>query len=912
MKSNKKLISNKKAAIFNISNKKAIFYVMDALLASMLLIGALLLIYKTYSPDDVEVDQQTFISQDILTVVSELKLSEVNNSFIAQEFASGNITDMNKTVLDQIGEYWALNEVDKAQILLQTIVNESLPSNYGVKTTMGNNTLLLQNITKKINSVASNRMISGIEQGKPLTGFSGTSYLKKIYNKKTSSYTYFGGFVGQGNITVKLSLPADFNYSRLIDASLKIESPGTFKLYVNSQQCGASYTGNIGQVSLWNITSCGPSFSAGANSILLQYNSSLNSSYVSGGFIKLIHTTDALLENTTPGYYRYYLPDINGFINLYDTVSVQGNIINWTLNTTFFNKYQTFFKFGNETIFITQGNDTANQTIVYTKYNQLLPQEPIPIRFAVTNFSNITTTIYGLPADTFIVTDTSGSMDTCVGTALNCSYQYRKTSAGTYFPISCTVYSASTCASNPDNPCGASPFNRGKTYSATCQTRLQVAQNVDNNFIDTIFAASMSHHVGLVDFDTSSNSLTPLTNVAATLHSAINGYSIGGSTCACCGLNRARNNLTVSGNKKFMILLSDGDANICCKNLTDYVGTGSSSGCGVGANNPLNWSIYAGQKACANNITVFTIGFGTDMSASGKAAMQQTACNASLYYNATNITDLQHVFDNITQQILLAANFSSQTVTVVGNFTPSRLYGSSYIDLYYTPLTEPSEQNKISLITETSQFNGCNASIFIPPNIEVQDAFVTSYSSNHWTKSLAVNGVTVFNLTRYGQDYVLLGDPFTIQVPSTALQPGANNSIALDVGDSPTNSSNCSNNNTLIYTALINVSTPRTDALANKVGCLWTIESTNGLFNISIPTGYFGNNTCKYTNAGISYDSQDVYDVAVYNMLKQLDYENNGKIFFDLTQNDLEIVLFTTGQVAYMWGPSLMKLEVWQ
>jgi hypothetical protein len=177
---------------------------------------------------------------------------------------------------------------------------------------------------------------------------------------------------------------------------------------------------------------------------------------------------------------------------------------------------------------------------------------------------------------------------------------------------------------------------------------------------------------------------------------------------------------------------------------------------------------------------------------------------------------------------------------------------------------------------------------------------------------LSVNGVTVFNLTRYGQDYVLLGDPFTIQVPSTALQPGANNSIALDVGDSPTNSSNCSNNNTLIYTALINVSTPRTDALANKVGCLWTIESTNGLFNISIPTGYFGNNTCKYTNAGISYDSQDVYDVAVYNMLKQLDYENNGKIFFDLTQNDLEIVLFTTGQVAYMWGPSLMKLEVWQ
>jgi hypothetical protein len=56
----------------------------------------------------------------------------------------------------------------------------------------------------------------------------------------------------------------------------------------------------------------------------------------------------------------------------------------------------------------------------------------------------------------------------------------------------------------------------------------------------------------------------------------------------------------------------------------------------------------------------------------------------------------------------------------------------------------------------------------------------------------------------------------------------------------------------------------------------------------------------------------DVYDVTVYNLLKQLDYANSGKIFFDLTQNDLQIILSTTGSVAYMWGPSLMNIEVWQ
>ena len=895
-------------------NKKAIFFTMDALLASMLLLSAVLLIYYNYNPEDIDIDQQSFISQDTLTVLSEMKVYELNNSFVAQEIASGNISDINKTVLDQIGEYWALNRVDKAQTLLQIIVNNSLPADYGVKTSMGNNTLLLQNVTGKTNSVSFNRMISGIEQGKPIKGSSGTSYLKKIRNKKTSSYTYFGGFVGQGNITVLLSLPADFNSSRLVDAQLKIETPGTFKIYINNFLCGVSYSGQTGQVSVWDIASCNSSFVHGANAILLKYTSALNTSYISGGMIKVTYTTDTLIENVTQGYYRYYLPDINGFINFYDTISVQGNINNWTLNTTFFNPYQTFFTFGNDTIFITQGNMTANQSIVYSRTGQALPQEPIPIRFAVTNFSNITTTLYGIPADTFIVTDTSGSMDYstgCIGNIYNCSYLYRKTSGGTYIPISCIVADFNSCQATPDNPCGGSPFNRGKTYAVICNlSKMQIAKSADNNFITTIFNASTLHQIGLVDFDTSANTMTALTSNAATLHSVINGYAAGGSTCTCCGLNRARNTLITSGNKKFMILLSDGEPNVCCKNLTDY--TGTTTGCN-GINNSINWSIRAGQEACNNSITVFTIGFGSSMTAQGHYAMQHTACNSSLYYNATNTSQLQSVFDNITQQILLAANFSSQTVTVNGNFTPSRLFGSSYIDIYYTPLSDASEQNKISLVTESSQFNGCNATITLPPNVEIQDAFVTSYSSNHWTKQLSVNGVLIFNLTKYGSEYKLLGDPFVIQVPSSILRSGISNNISLVVGDSPTNSSNCSNNNTLIYTALINVSTGRTDALEKAVGCKWSIQSTSGsIFNVTIPEGYAGANQCYYINTTISYDNTDVYDVAAYSMLKQLDYQNNGMIFFDLTQNDLEIILITTGQVAYMWGPSLMKIEVWQ
>jgi hypothetical protein len=893
-------------------SKKGIYYSIDAILAGIFLISAIYLMVQT-PIHEVSYQQKSYFSQDLLNSLSELKLSEVNSAEIQWAIANGTL-EGNKSVMEQAGEYWAINDPVAARNLINSSFNASLLNGKSINISMNGDQIFFQgSSSENSDSGVSKRMIAGISKGFPITGTSASAYLEKIHDKKTSSYSYFGGFIGQGNISVKMSLPTDFNSSRLIDAVIKIETPGSFKLYINGIQCQNTYTGNTNQVSLWTIAPCNSSFNPGMNTFELQYTSALNTSYVSGGFIKLTYTTDTLMENSTQGYYRYYFPNIHGFINVYDTVSVQGNINNWTLNTTFYNPYQTFFNFGNETIFLTQGNSTSNQTIIYSKYNQMLPQEPIPIRFAITNFSNITTAVYGNPADTFIVTDTSGSMDECIGTALNCSYLYRKTFSGTYIPISCIVYSASSCNNNPDNPCGGAPFNRGKSYDTRCnQSKLDVAKSVDNTFVDTIFTASSLHSIGLVDFDTTANSLTALTNNAATLHSTINGYNTGGSTCTCCGINRARNNLTSSNNTKFMIVLSDGDANICCTSLNDTTGTGNSTSCAGGALTPLNWSIFAGQTACANNITVFTIGFGSGMSASGRTAMQQTACNTSLYFTANDTGELQDVFNNITQQILVAANFSSQTVNVIGNFTPSTLYGSSYIDLYFTPYYSESYQGRISLNFESDlSNNSCNSSIYIPENVMVWDAFVTSFSDKYWTKQLRINNNVAFDLNKYGSSYITLGDPFQIQVPSTYLVAGAYNNISLDIGDSPSNYSNCSGNNSLIYSAFINSSTRRTDSLEFADGCNWTIESRNGAMNIvRIPETYSGNNTCKYTKTNISYNEYDAYDSAMYDLLTQLDPEGTGSIIVDLQASDLEITLTTIGSIPYLWGPSIATVEV--
>jgi hypothetical protein len=888
--------------------RKAIFYTMDALLASLLLLGAVALIYSSYSPEDLEIEQQTFISQDILVVLAELRMDELNNTFIQQEIANGNITDLNRTLLDQIGEYWALNKVDKAQMLLQLVINDSLPTDRGIQTSMGNNTLLLRNFSSKTNSVSFNRMISGIEQGRPITGSSGTSYLKKIRNKKTSTYTYFGGFIGQGNITVLMRLPEDFNSSRMISVYMKVETPGEFRLYFNDVQCGSTYTGNTGSVSLWDMSSCNTSFVPNQNNVSIKYVSPLNTSYISGGFVKATYTTDMLIENTTQGYVRYYFPSIKGFINLYDSFAVQGVITNWTLHMVYDSIYSTFFNIGNETIFIDPGQNTT-RTIDITHTNLTIPPGTIPIRMSHTNLTNITIATDGLPADSFLVTDVSGSMDDCAEyvNQTMCRYQYKEQSWWWFWLTTTCLYNNVSCVANE---CGISPLYSTRNHqlinqSVCSKTLLDIAKEADKLFVEKILNASTLHRIGLVDYSTNANTPTNLTNVRSVLDSEIDSYVANGYTCPCCGINYARNLINSSTSKRFMIVLSDGEPNYYCSSYNDYTGTSGST------NISAWWAINASKLACQNNITVYTIGFGSAMTPEGHSIMQQIACNSSLYFNATNVTQLAAIYENISQQILLSANFTSQTINIIGNFNVTELK-EGYLDIYYDDINDIDTQNKLSLVIESEQFNGCNKSVSIPTGISIQNAYITSYSSNHWTSLLKINNNLVFNLTQYGASYDLLGDPFIVQIPAPLLIPGQNNSISLTVGDNPTNSSNCSNNNTLIYTALVSTSTSRTGALEKAEGCKWTVESTSSTFNVTVPKDYSGTKICMYTSLNISYDTNDVYDASVYSMLKQLDYENNGRIFFDLTQNDLEIILLTTGQVAYMWGPSLMKIEVWQ
>lgn len=403
----------------------------------------------------------------------------------------------------------------------------------------------------------------------------------------------------------------------------------------------------------------------------------------------------------------------------------------------------------------------------------------------------------------------------------------------------------------------------------------------------------------------------------------------------------------MAGRQSAILIMSDGDANRCVK---DWTGDGSSDNCdvtscghraccpnsatgqfnvmcpnipGLGGSSDgderafeqvINTSCYLHNKY---NISIYSVAFGTAVSLNGTKTLNLSAAcdNASHFYAATDVSEIADIYQDIASSAT-GGFFTKESQALVfsgGNFSASNLYGDSYISYTYTPVTEPPEPNEISVEMQTAQFNDCSATVDLPTGIKVVDAKVTSYSGKHWTRTLIINSNVVYNLTDYNSNYITLGDPYIIQAPNVT--SGANQ-FYIDTGDDPDNSTGCSKNNTLIYTALVPSSTARSGVVEHAEGCNWTIQFEDNTNNTrTIPAGYTGNKKCSYTATNHSesdYDTTDAYDIAVYNLLKELDFDGNGKIFVDLDASYIEIVITTVSSVPYLWGPAIVKANVWQ
>lgn len=918
-----------------LGNKKGIYYTLDAILAGFLLIGVVIILLNADFETSLN-EQQLHLARDLMNGLDELKIYEMDNSFLEQEINNGNITDIEQSLIELIGYYWATNQSHKSEIVFNILAENVLKDNYGVRLTINEELIFLKDINDSNDIYVTSRLISGIDEGVPLLGASSSAYLKRIKNKKSSSYAYLGGFVGQGNISfLGEPLPTNTNSSNIEMIYLEGDFAEDFYFYINEQQCQREPGQNLFSVTKenlsidsWVLDDCKEFVQSGKNLFTIEFQGDLVDSYVSGGLVRIDYRTNELQEVKDYGFLRYDFPSITGLANLFDSFYIPGALKNIEIQLVYETNDSAYLTIGERIIELNNpegelepgiiGNVTENDKKMYniTLTNDFLKNQvnldfdlisnnTVPLRFA--SYDLIQKVIESGDADVVLISDYSGSMMRAID---NWGMGNRR----------------SRC----ENALEDSETRR--TDLATCLNK-EFADNILNYTGNRLWPVYM-HDDEIVYYDNSED----LEAIKGYMKSFQNGR---GGSCISCAINQAYEILDYHSNEsreKFVILMTDGVPTHCpedgceegisviyssneeCHGICNSPGGCSSSQIDVMCNNCIDnpggaESLYFSSQRLRDdlNTTIFSVGFGpfeNVCSFAGDVLTEVSTIGNGTYQHSQNNEELQLIYENISMEILTRIDQQNQTVNVRGVEVNSNLLKNSYIDFEFEPLIMPPAPGKISVNIE-EPLTECSNTVNIYEGLEIVDAKVTSYSGSRWSDLVVSNGVTVFNLSDYYVPYPRLGDPFQIQVPVNTLNEGQN-SLVLGTGSSPENKSSCSAHNKFIYTVLIPSATMRTDVKTITEGCTWTVDFEDGDQQIiNVPSDYEGEEECFYQPGNVQFNENDTYAVAMYDLLTQLDTNSNGRLIVNINELDLEVTTTILENVPFLWGPVLMRLEVW-
>lgn len=829
-------------------NKKAIFFSADALIALLIIFLVILIAYPVFQSQEFKSE----IDKDIITSLSSLRIGEINNLYIQNLISQGIITDTNNTILEQIGDFYITNKT-----LAENVANEAL-KNLETKENIGlwaeGNLIASKNKTSIESAKAikvSRQVISGIKQGENITGFSARAFLS---GSMKSKYFYFGGYIGDGNITTKIDFVGNIS-----SAKLEIAINKDFDLYINNNYIG-NYQKSESDLKPMEYTLPIASFSSGENTIDLRGENL----YIAGGFIKITYEPE--IQNSETEIQN--LPGVDGIVNLYDGLTIPGKLNELEVFLHINSTQSLFFNLGNKTIIQTSNPGEQNVLIESTNLSNLidfnsLEQKTTPIRIGLENVSYI---INGTSeADIFSVTDLSGSMaDGC--------------SNGNFF---CCIFSEDSCTTELTcNQC-----------NGNWQQKLSLAKEANNLLIDSLLNFS-TNQIGLVGYKQQADDIDyhQLSNDTDSLKSKVDDWTAQSSTCICCGINKAKQGFIDDSSpqhQRAMIVMSDGVANVGCSEQN----TGD----------PKLDAIKAACEAYTEeNITVHTVGFGNDADENTLQAI--ASCGNGSYY-FSEINEIAELYQQIAQDII-EGTYTEQTIEISGDLK-TKIYPDSYISFN----SNQSQEDYGLIITTEKQFTDKYFGTFkVPTDSEILEARAISYSGSKWTDQVKLNNFTIYDLKDYGLNYTELGDPYSIELPTNLIQE--NNTVEITTASSPENSSGGSPYNKVIYTIIKNVS-GFSPIVSVAEGCNWTIQfEDESNITAKIPEDYLGQENCFYTENNIQYNLNDAIQTAVFNLLSELDLDENGKIDIEFTKQDLKIDLTEVTGIPFPWSTEV-QIRKW-
>jgi hypothetical protein len=155
-------------------NRRAYFFIIDSIVALTVLTIGVLLIYS-FHENEPRTEQPYAIANDVANILSYHKIKSINNDYAGPGgvlVRDLNITDLDKTLLEQVAEFYYRNKTKNCSFCLGLITSflnnitiNLVPSNYNYIIMIQNETIYLHNMTD-INSsifiIPSRKIVHGV------------------------------------------------------------------------------------------------------------------------------------------------------------------------------------------------------------------------------------------------------------------------------------------------------------------------------------------------------------------------------------------------------------------------------------------------------------------------------------------------------------------------------------------------------------------------------------------------------------------------------------------------------------------------------------------------------------------------------------------------------------------------------
>ena len=146
--------------------KKGFYFTLDSIVAGGIILTLIMLISPSYIEEHTYINLN-YLSNDLIGVLGRTTVDEVDNTYIGSLVNDKSITNLNNTILEQIGEFWADNRPDLANKTASNATDLWVPDNIGVGIWINNETIYNRDMPIRKSLISSKKIISGIKKGNP-------------------------------------------------------------------------------------------------------------------------------------------------------------------------------------------------------------------------------------------------------------------------------------------------------------------------------------------------------------------------------------------------------------------------------------------------------------------------------------------------------------------------------------------------------------------------------------------------------------------------------------------------------------------------------------------------------------------------------------------------------------------------